>query len=64
MMEIDGRGGNGGQSHRVDSYIELWDYVGGTSFRGVVAEDVDTGDKTLMIFFDGQSVEGRDLKKA
>ncbi|CCC13439.1 hypothetical protein SMACR_12076 [Sordaria macrospora] len=57
--------GNGSQQHsRVDSWIELWDYVGGTSFRGVVAEDMETGEKTLMIFFDGQSVEGRDLKKA
>ncbi|KAJ4402527.1 hypothetical protein N0V85_005291 [Neurospora sp. IMI 360204] len=62
---FDARGvvaGNG--SHRVDSWIELWDYVGGTSFRGVVAEDMETGEKTLMIFFDEQSVEGRDLKKA
>ncbi|KAK3386207.1 ornithine decarboxylase antizyme-domain-containing protein [Sordaria brevicollis] len=57
--------GNGGQlSHRVDSWIELWDYVGGASFRGVVTEDMETGEKTLMIFFDEQSVEGRDLKKA
>ncbi|KAL0475852.1 ornithine decarboxylase [Neurospora intermedia] len=57
-----GVAGNG--SHRVDSWIELWDYVGGTSFRGVVAEEMETGEKTLMIFFDEQSVEGRDLKKA
>ncbi|KAK3947646.1 ornithine decarboxylase [Pseudoneurospora amorphoporcata] len=55
--------GNGSHS-RVDSWIELWDYVGGASFRGLVAEDRETGEKTLMIFFDEQSVEGRDLKKA
>lgn len=61
---FDARGVTGNGSHRVDSWIELWDYVGGTSFRGVVAEDMETGDKTLMIFFDEQSVEGRDLKKA
>ena len=64
---VTGTGNGNGSSQsptRVDAWIELWDYVGGTSFRGVVAEDVETGEKTLMIFFDEQSVEGRDLKKA
>jgi hypothetical protein len=64
LMSQHGFDAGNGKSHRVDSWIELWDYVGGASFRGVVAEDMETGEKTLMIFFDEQSVEGRDLKKA
>jgi hypothetical protein len=39
--------------------IEMWDYVGGTRFRGFVAEK--DGEKALFVFFD-QTVIGRDLK--
>jgi hypothetical protein len=39
--------------------IEMWDYVGGTRFRGFVAEK--DGEKSLFVFFD-QAVIGRDLK--
>jgi hypothetical protein len=39
--------------------IEMWDYVGGTRFRGFVAEK--DGEKALFVFFD-QAVIGRDLK--
>ncbi|PHH83346.1 hypothetical protein CDD82_1859 [Ophiocordyceps australis] len=47
---------------RVDTWLEVWDYAGGASFRAFVAENGQ--DKSLFIFFDIQGVTGRDLKKA
>lgn len=44
-------------------FIEVWDYVGGTSFRGFIAEkNLPTGgvEKTLFLFF--EHVAGTQLK--
>lgn len=43
-------------------FIEVWDYMGGASFRGFVAEKVGRGrvEKTLFLFF--ENVEGTQLK--
>ncbi|PHH62206.1 hypothetical protein CDD81_7333 [Ophiocordyceps australis] len=47
---------------QVDTWLEVWDYAGGASFRAFVAENGQ--DKSLFVFFDTQGVTGRDLKKA
>ncbi|KAI5851594.1 ornithine decarboxylase antizyme-domain-containing protein [Morchella snyderi] len=51
---------NGGKSEL--QFIEVWDYMGGASFRGFVADKVGRGrvEKTLFLFF--ESVEGTQLK--
>ena len=54
-------GGRGGDGASIHSWLEVWDYVGGASFRGFVAEN--NGEKSLFAFFD-PGVLGRDLKKA
>lgn len=54
-----GRGKVGG----ISSWLEIWDYAGGSSFRAFLAEDVGSEDKTLFVFFDAH-VLGRDLKQA
>ena len=46
----------------VDSWMEVWDYAGGASFRAFVADNGD--EKSLFVFFDIEGVLGRDLKKA
>jgi hypothetical protein len=51
----------GGGGTNVGSWLEVWDYVGGASFRGFIAEE--NGEKSLFAFFD-PGVLGRDLKKA
>jgi len=43
----------------VDAWLEMWDYVGGTSFRGFVGGDGSS--KSLFAFFDS-SVVAQDLK--
>lgn len=43
----------------VDNYFELWDYIGGTRFRGFIAER--KGHRGLFAFFD-QEVLGHNLK--
>ena len=53
--------GRGGPGANVHSWLEVWDYVGGASFRGFIAEEND--EKSLFAFFD-PGVLGRDLKKA
>ncbi|KAH6609532.1 hypothetical protein Trco_002878 [Trichoderma cornu-damae] len=47
---------------RIDAWMEVWDYAGGSSFRAFVADDGK--EKSLFIFFDVEGVLGRDLKKA
>jgi len=54
-----GASGRGG----VLGWLEIWDYDGGSSFRGFVAEDASRGTKSLFVFFDAHSIT-RDLKKA
>lgn len=51
---------SGGKSEM--QFIEVWDYMGGASFRGFVAEKVGRGrvEKTLFLFF--ENVEGTQLK--
>jgi hypothetical protein len=44
----------------IDAWIEVWDYVGGCSFRGFVGGNGNQ--KSLFAFFDS-SVVGRDLKQ-
>lgn len=46
----------------VDAWMEVWDYVGGASFRAFLANNGK--EKSLFIFFDLEGVMGRDLKKA
>ncbi len=40
-------------------WIEVWDYAGGSLFRGFIVEEAKR--KALYVFFD-QGVIGRDLK--
>ncbi|KAK2625017.1 hypothetical protein QTJ16_005386 [Diplocarpon rosae] len=47
-------------SHKIDAWVEIWDYVGGCSLRGFVGGDGDK--KSLFAFFDS-AVVGRDLKQ-
>ena len=44
----------------VDAWLEIWDYVGGCSFRGFVGGSGH--EKSLFAFFDS-AVIGRDLKQ-
>lgn len=50
-------------SATVTEWLEVWDYVGGSSFRAFIAEDGDGQEKTLFAFFDS-GVAGHDLTKA
>ncbi|KAK5138003.1 hypothetical protein LTR08_005800 [Meristemomyces frigidus] len=43
----------------VTEYVEVWDYAGGTRFRGFVAEKDD--ERAMFVFFD-KEVVGKDLK--
>lgn len=48
-----------GMAPAVDAFLEIWDYSGGSRFRGFVAER--RGSKGLFIFFD-EGAFGHDLK--
>lgn len=50
------------QGWEVDAWMEVWDYVGGASFRAFLANNGE--EKSLFVFFDLEGVMGRDLKKA
>ncbi|KAL2158285.1 hypothetical protein VTH06DRAFT_4606 [Thermothelomyces fergusii] len=52
-----------GASGNVLSWLEIWDYTGGSSFRGFVACDARRETRSLFVFFDVHSVT-RDLKQA
>jgi len=43
----------------VTEWLEMYDYVGGTRFRGFVAEK--NGERTMFVFFDNEVI-GNDLK--
>lgn len=45
-----------------ESWMEVWDYAGGASFRAFVANN--GRERSLFVFFDVQGMLGRDLKKA
>ncbi|MBE3045270.1 hypothetical protein IMZ48_22505 [Candidatus Bathyarchaeota archaeon] len=45
----------------VSAWAEIWDYVGGTSYRAFVGEQ--NGEKTLFAFFDSTVVD-MELKQA
>jgi hypothetical protein len=49
-----------GTTQALDAWIEVWDYVGGTSFRGFVGGNGES--KSLFAFFNS-AVVGRDLKQ-
>jgi hypothetical protein len=57
------RGLGAGANGSVRGWLEIWDYAGGSSFRGFVAEDVSQETKSLFVFFDVHSIS-RDLKQA
>ncbi|SPQ20806.1 4941fb3c-8cb1-4cb4-b2de-a474e312d291 [Thermothielavioides terrestris] len=44
-------------------WLEIWDYAGGSSFRGFVADDSSRGTKSMFVFFDAHSIT-RDLRQA
>ena len=44
------------------AWLEIWDYLGGASFRAFVSDNGQ--EKSLFVFFDIDGVMGRDLKKA
>jgi Ornithine decarboxylase antizyme len=46
-------------TNRVSSWLEVWDYAGGCSFRGFVA---NTGTEKCLFTFFNSDVVGRDLK--
>jgi len=48
---------------RVLSWLEIWDYAGGGSFRAFVAENAAGNETALFVFFD-EHVVSRDLRKA
>ncbi|OAQ96328.1 hypothetical protein LLEC1_03732 [Akanthomyces lecanii] len=60
----DSQSNNGKAGFEVDAWMEVWDYVGGASFRAFLASNDDEGEKSLFIFFDMEGIMGRDLKKA
>ena len=45
----------------IDTWMEIWDYAGGASFRAFVTTQGQ--ERSLFAFFDMQGVIGRDLKK-
>lgn len=56
-------GGRANSNIEVTSWMEIWDYQGGASFRAFTAENYARGERTLFTFFDA-GVVGRDLKDA
>lgn len=57
-----GLGGNKSkddQQASVTDWLEIWDYVGGATFRGYVAEH--QGERSMFVFFDS-GVLSSDLK--
>lgn len=62
MISVNSGKNNNHYSNGVDTkemqFIEVWDYVGGASFRGFIAEK--GVEKTLFLFF--EHVEGTQLK--
>lgn len=51
----------GGSATSVSAWAEVWDYVGGTSYRAFIGER--NGEKTLFAFFDSTVVD-MELKQA
>ncbi|KAL2259240.1 hypothetical protein VTK26DRAFT_7162 [Humicola hyalothermophila] len=47
----------------IRGWLEIWDYAGGSSFRGFVAEDASRETKSLFVFFDAHT-NSRELKQA
>ncbi|KAL2173670.1 ornithine decarboxylase antizyme-domain-containing protein [Thermothelomyces heterothallicus CBS 202.75] len=52
-----------GTPGNVLSWLEIWDYAGGSSFRGFVACDTRRETRSLFVFLDAHSIT-RDLKQA
>jgi len=63
VMMGSGRAVTVGPRGDVLGWLEIWDYAGGSSFRGFIAEDTARGAKSLFVFFDAHCVT-RDLKQA
>jgi hypothetical protein len=64
-MELDGLvcgGASKGSGFGATAWMEIWDFVGGASFRAFVADNGD--EKSLFTFFDAGVVGSRDLKQA
>ncbi|KAI9782664.1 MAG: hypothetical protein M1816_001735 [Peltula sp. TS41687] len=45
----------------IRDWLEIWDYVGGSCFRGCVVEEKD-GRKSMFVFFEAYTLEQQDLK--
>ena len=56
-------GGRANSNIEVTSWMEIWDYQGGASFRAFTAEDYTRRERALFTFFDA-GVVGHDLKDA
>lgn len=56
-----GGGGGDGAAVEISAWAEVWDYVGGTSYRAFIGEQ--NGEKTLFAFFDSTVVD-MELKQA
>lgn len=50
---------NHDQQASVTDWLEIWDYVGGATFRGYIAEH--QGERSMFVFFDS-GVLSSDLK--
>ena len=46
----------------IAQWLEIWDYTGGTRFRGFTVEGPAQSEKTMFVFFD-EVVVGKDLKQ-
>ena len=58
---LGGKQEGGGAATTVSAWAEVWDYVGGTSYRAFIGER--NGEKTLFAFFDSTVVD-MELKQA
>lgn len=56
-------GGGDGIAGGIRGWLEIWDYAGGSSFRGFVVEDASRETKSLFVFFDVHT-NSRELKQA
>jgi len=56
---LDGEGSRYGHQMLVTDWLEIWDYVGGATFRGYIADN--EGERTMFVFFDS-GVLSSDLK--
>jgi len=61
MVDMSRGRGRAAPASEVAAWLEIWDYAGGASFRGFLADNA--GEKSLFAFFDA-GIVGHDLKQA